>query len=127
MQVTEVRVQLVQNQKNQERLRGFATITLENAFVVRDIKIIHGDQSYFLAMPSRKASEHCPECGAKNTVAANYCNMCGKKLPESVLTGRKAYVDIAHPINAECRNIIHDAIMAAFKAECEQQNIPLES
>ena len=127
MQVTEVRVQLVQGSQGQERLRGFASITLNNAFVVRDIKIIHGDQGYFLAMPSRKASEHCPSCGAKNAVTCNYCSQCGVKLPPSPVSGRKAYVDIAHPVNADCRAAIHEAILTEFRAECAKQNIPLEA
>ena len=50
MKITEVRVTL----KDEERLRGFANVTFDDAFVVRGMKIIRGNDGYFVAMPSRK-------------------------------------------------------------------------
>ncbi len=48
--ITEIRITL----REEERLRGFANVTFDNAFVVRGIKIIQGTDGYFVAMPSRK-------------------------------------------------------------------------
>ena len=50
MEITEIRVTL----RDEERLRGFANVTFDNAFVVRGMKIIQGNNGYFVAMPSRK-------------------------------------------------------------------------
>lgn len=50
MEVTEVKVFPV----NEEKLKAFATITLDNCFVVRDLKVINGNSGLFVAMPSKK-------------------------------------------------------------------------
>ena len=51
MKITDVRVKLVESDS---RLRGVATITFDDAFVVRDIRIIEGENGIFVAMPSKK-------------------------------------------------------------------------
>ena len=53
MEVTEVKVFPV----NEEKLKGYATITFDNCFVVRDLKIISGETSLFVAMPSKKKKD----------------------------------------------------------------------
>lgn len=50
MEITEIRVTL----RDEEKLRGFANVTFDNAFVVRGMKIIQGSSGYFVSMPSRK-------------------------------------------------------------------------
>lgn len=50
MEITEIRVTL----RDEERLRGFANVTFDNAFVVRGMKIIQGADGYFVSMPSRR-------------------------------------------------------------------------
>jgi stage V sporulation protein G len=50
VEITEVRVKL----RNEERLKGFVNVTFDNVFVVRGMKIIDGNDGYFVAMPSRK-------------------------------------------------------------------------
>ncbi|MEA1980105.1 MAG: septation regulator SpoVG [candidate division Zixibacteria bacterium] len=50
MEITEIRVTL----RGEERLKGFANVTFDNAFVVRGMKVIQGNDGYFVAMPSRK-------------------------------------------------------------------------
>jgi len=127
MEISEVRVKLVDNKD--ERLKAFCSMTLDNEFVVRDIKIIEGTNGYFVAMPSRKMSDHCDKCGSKNHLRARYCNNCGATLSENRARkdakGRmKLHADIAHPINAECRKKIQDTIIAAFKQELEASKQP---
>ncbi len=53
MQVTEVRVYPV----DEEKLKAFVTITLDDCFVIRDLKIINGNKGLFVAMPSRKRKD----------------------------------------------------------------------
>ena len=51
MTITEVRIKLCE--ENNERLLAFCSVTFNNAFVVRDLKIIEGTRGTFVAMPSR--------------------------------------------------------------------------
>ena len=127
MEITEVRVKLVANKD--DRLKGFCSMTLDNDFVVRDVKVIEGTSGLFVAMPSRKMSDHCDKCGGKNHLRAKFCNNCGAGLPEDRVKedakGRmKLHADIAHPINAECRKRIQETIIAAFTEEYEKSKDP---
>ncbi len=127
MQITEVRVKLVANKD--DRLKAFCSMTLDDDFVVRDIKIIEGTGGLFVAMPSRKMSDHCDRCGGKNHLRAKYCNNCGSTLSDSRakqdVKGRmKLHADIAHPINAICRKNIQDRIVVAFHEEVEKSKQP---
>ncbi len=40
--------------KDDQKLKAVASMTIDDCFVVHDIKIIEGNQGYFIAMPSRK-------------------------------------------------------------------------
>jgi stage V sporulation protein G len=53
MDVTEVRIFPVQ----EERLRAYVTITFDHCFVVRDLKVINGNNGLFVAMPSKKRKD----------------------------------------------------------------------
>jgi stage V sporulation protein G len=55
MEVTEVRVFLAEEED--ERLKAYATVTFDNCFVVRDLKIISGNTGLFVAMPSKKRKD----------------------------------------------------------------------
>jgi len=127
MKVTEVRIKLASNRE--EKLQAFASITIDHVFVIRDIKVIRGNEGLFVAMPSRKLTIRCSECGTKNHLRAIYCNQCGEKLRERKAPiderGRaKLHADIAHPINAECRNMIQAAIVEEFNHELERSKQP---
>jgi stage V sporulation protein G len=127
MEITEVRIKLMEG--SADRLQGFCSITFDNSFVVRDLKIIEGASGPFVAMPSRKLTAHCPSCGCKNHLRAAYCNQCGLRLKEDRGTrdseGRiKLYADIAHPINSACRESIQNRVIAEFRAELERAQQP---
>jgi stage V sporulation protein G len=127
MKISEVRVNLVSNKD--DRLKAFCSITIDNEFVVRDIKVIEGGGGFFVAMPSRKMTDHCEKCGSKNHLRAKFCNNCGAKLKENRarkdVKGRmKLHADIAHPINAECRQRIQGKVTAAFKEEMGKSEQP---
>ncbi len=126
MEITEVRVKLMEDPD--DRLRAFCSITFDNCFVVRDLKIIEGASGPFVAMPSRKLTFHCPKCGSKNHLRANYCNQCGHRMREQPARdqeGRvKLYADIAHPINSECREVIQNRVIQEFLAELERSGQP---
>jgi len=122
MEITEVRIKLME--ESEDRLRGFCSITFDHCFVVRDLKIIQGNSGPFVAMPSRKLTGNCKKCGTKNHLRANYCNNCGEKLVNQQIlydsTGRaKLYADIAHPVNARCREMIQRRIVEELNREIE--------
>ena len=127
MEITEVRIKLMED--SDDRLQAFCSITFDNAFVVRDLKIIEGVNGPFVAMPSRKLTAHCPQCGYKNHLRAHYCNQCGGRLreerPMRDADGRvKLYADIAHPINAQCRESIQKRVIAEFQVELDRAQEP---
>ncbi len=53
MQITEVNVFPV----NEDRLKAYVSITIDNCFVVRDLKVIRGNNGLFVAMPSKKRKD----------------------------------------------------------------------
>ncbi|MBE5966203.1 MAG: septation protein SpoVG [Lachnospiraceae bacterium] len=54
MQITDVRVRKV---SKEGKMKAVVSITIDNDFVVHDIKVIEGDKGLFIAMPSRKAGD----------------------------------------------------------------------
>ncbi len=127
MEITEVRIKLMEEPG--ERLKAFCSITFDNAFVIRDLKIIEGANGLFVAMPSRKLTAHCPNCHSKNHLRAAYCNQCGVRLKEgSALRdndGRaRLYADIAHPIHSACREAIQARVLEAYEQEKARAKLP---
>lgn len=62
MNITDVRVRKI---AKEGKMKAVVSITLDNVFVVHDIKVIEGEKGMFIAMPSKKASDgrisrHCP-------------------------------------------------------------------
>ena len=122
MEITEVRVKLVKDTSDQ--LKAFCSITLDGSFVIRDLKVIERRTGFFVAMPSRKVSDRCPKCRYKNHIRARFCNECGEEL-HSARGGRvKLYVDVAHPINSECRQLVQQRVIEAFEEEFERAQEP---
>lgn len=88
MKITETRVRLVK--KDDGKLKAVASITIDECFVVHDVKILEGnDGELFIAMPS-------------------------KKTPEG------EYKDIVHPLNTETREQIKSVVLAEFKKVKEE-------
>ncbi len=54
MQITDVRIRKVEKEG---KMKAIVSITLDNEFVVHDIKIIEGEKGLFIAMPSRKTTD----------------------------------------------------------------------
>ena len=127
MKITEVRIKLMEG--TEDRLRGFCSITFDDCFVVRDLKIILGNSGPFVAMPSRKLSSHCYKCRSKNHLKAKYCNNCGAKqrsdhIPFDNEGRAKLYADIAHPVNATCREMIQSRVIEEYERELERARQP---
>ena len=130
MEITEVRIKLMEdNSGSNERLQAFCSITFDDMFVIRDLKIIEGAKGFFVAMPSRKLTDRCHNCGTKNHLRSRFCNQCGCRLDENRAIrdadGRaKLHADIAHPINSMCREKIQAAVLASYADELERAKMP---
>ena len=116
LEITDVRVSI----RRDKRLRGFASITFDNCFVVRGLKIIEGRNGLFVAMPNRKLKQRCPECGFSNSVGNRYCGGCGVSLSElnkesKSKDKRLTHKDIAHPIDSETRSMIEEAVLQEYE------------
>jgi len=169
MELTEVRINLCGDRGG--RLKAFCSLTFDNTFVIRDVKLIDGNEGLFLAMPSRKLCDHCPACHEKNHLKARFCNNCGRRLnedryqqnrsgnghgngahgagygngaghghagPNGPVSGHfhghgngngtggrlKLHADIAHPINAGCRQQIERKVLDAYDRELERSRQP---
>jgi stage V sporulation protein G len=86
IKITEVRVSL----RDDAKLKAFASITLEDLFVIRGLKVIEGNSNrMFVAMPSRKRPD-------------------GK------------HQDIAHPITQGMREYVEDIVITEYKKELER-------
>jgi stage V sporulation protein G len=118
MEITEVRI--FPRESRDKKLKAYATVTFDDCFVVRDIKVIQGNKGLFVAMPSRKMKESCSKCGHRNVVRSKYCNACGSDLPvkETPPTDKEErqseHRDIAHPINSEFREKIQKAVLDKY-------------
>ena len=127
MVITEVRIKLVE--QNSERLLAFCSVTIDQAFVIRDLKVIEGQRGLFVAMPSRKLTDRCHKCSCKNHLRARFCNLCGGRLDDTRCfrdaDGRaKLHADIAHPIHSGSRELIQNAVSKAYVEEKERAKLP---
>ena len=89
MRITDVRVRRI---TQSGKMKAVVSITLDNEFVVHDIKVIDGEKGLFIAMPSKKSADG-------------------------------EYRDIAHPINADMRKLVEDAILQTYRECLEQENV----
>ena len=86
MEITEVKINLI---ANQEPVKAWVTITVDNCFRINDLRIIKTETKTFLAMPSRKVKD------------PNRYN--------------QTYKDIVHPINAEARKYIEETVLKEYE------------
>lgn len=126
MEISEVRIKLTPNRR--DKLRAFCCITLDNLFLIRDLRVIETARGVFVAMPSRKLMDRCPRCAFRNAKRARFCNDCGTSLPPpdpaKASDTRGFHKDIAHPISAEARELLHKFVLAAYFQEVERSRAP---
>ncbi len=86
MKITDCKIKLIENGA---QLKGIANVSLDNEFLVRDIKIVEGKEGLFIAMPSKKVE----------------------------IEGQVKHIDVAHPLNNTFREILSKAILEAYAKE----------
>ncbi len=120
MEITEVRISLREGEK---KLKAYVTVTFDNSFVVRNIKVVEGNQGLFVAMPARKMKQFCPRCGRKVDVGSKFCSSCGVQLPfpprDLTKDKQSTHQDLAHPINQEFRDYLQSKVLDAYYQEKE--------
>ena len=87
MQITDVRVRKL---AKEGKMKAVVSITLDDQFVVHDIKVIEGEKGLFIAMPSKQS-------------------------------GNGEYRDVAHPINAETRDMVQRIILQSYEEALNSQ------
>lgn len=121
MEITETRIFL--KDSPDKKLKAYATVTFDNAFVVRNIKVIEGNSGLFIAMPSRKIKYLCPKCSFRNEAKSKFCNQCASPLPDVARTQvpqekqQSEHRDIAHPITQSFREYLQKKVLDAYEAE----------
>ena len=121
MEITEARIYL--KDSPDKKLKAYATVTFDNAFVVRNIKVIEGGGGLFIAMPSRKLKSSCQKCGFRNEMRSKYCNQCSAQLPLVNTTpvdnkgAQSEHRDIAHPITQTFRDYLQKKVLDAYEVE----------
>jgi stage V sporulation protein G len=86
MEITDVRVFPV----DEDRLKGYATITFDSCFVVRDVKIIEGPKGLFVAMPSKKRKD-----GTYRDTAHPLCSEFRGKIESMVISAYRQEIEKA--------------------------------
>jgi len=121
LEITEVKV--FPRVKGNRKLKAYVTVTFDDSFVVRNVKVIDGNRGLFVAMPSRKVQKPCSKCRRSNSIAARFCNYCGVALESSGYSEshdrQQETKDIAHPINQEFRAYIEGKVLEAYDKEIQ--------
>ncbi|MFH1202583.1 MAG: septation protein SpoVG family protein [Candidatus Omnitrophota bacterium] len=122
MEITEVRIFL--KESPDKKLKAYATVTFDNAFVVRNIKVIQGNSGLFIAMPSRRLKTPCPKCGFRNELHSKFCNQCAAQLPviprpvsSDNQTAQSEHKDICHPITQTFREVLQKKVLEAYEKD----------
>jgi len=113
MEVTDVKIKLVS--KKREKVKAVATVTFDNCFVVRNIKLIEGNNGLFVAMPAEEIKKTCPQCSSRIPVSSRFCPRCGAHLGDTPTQFRSTTRDLAHPINQEMRKYLTEKVIAAYQ------------
>jgi stage V sporulation protein G len=83
MEITEIKVFPV----NEDRLKAYVTITLDACFIVRDLKIINGNNGYFVAMPSKKRKD-----GTFRDIAHPLNTECRETMENAIMDAYRAEI-----------------------------------
>lgn len=94
MKITDVRVRLVN--KDDSKLKAVASITIDDCFVVHDVKIIDGNDGFFIAMPSRKTVDgefkdvaHPIKSETRNEIIESVLEAYKNEVAKAVVAGQK--------------------------------------
>ena len=117
MEITEVRIKLMEdNSGSNERLQAFCSITFDDMFVIRDLKIIEGAKGFFVAMPSRKLTLQVVPPGSARSKSST--KVCGSTQRPAAPTGQSL-------LAAACARGSPNGTMASEKRSVKRSIAPL--
>ena len=99
MEITEVRLTL----RHEDRLKAFVSITFDNAFVVRGLKVIEGNGGLFVAMPSRRRKD-----GEFRDIAHPINNETRQMIEDAVLSEYRRQLEAVGQRPAEAAGDVDD-------------------
>jgi stage V sporulation protein G len=88
VEITEIRLTI----RNEERLKAFANITFDDAFVIRGLKVINGNKGLFVSMPSRRRSD-----GSYQDVAHPINTQMRRHLEQMVIEAYEDEIKLSEP------------------------------
>ena len=105
----------------------YASIVLDEVLKIEDLRLVRHGGAFVVAMPDRKMTDRCPECGKKNAVFDLYCGRCGNPRGEArqalqhdgspLLDSRgrpKTRQDLVYPLDYSLRRAITEAVVSAY-------------
>lgn len=87
MKITSVNVRIAENTEKESRMKGIASVIIDDCFAIHDIRIIEGENGLFTAMPSRKTSS-----GEYRDVAHPINGECRKMFNDAILEEYKKQI-----------------------------------
>ncbi|MCX7727081.1 MAG: septation regulator SpoVG [Chitinispirillaceae bacterium] len=87
MEITEIKIKL---KKNDPKLKAFASITFDDCFVLKGLKVINGSKGYFVSMPSRRTKK-----GEFKDIAHPITNEMRKKIETAIIDAFEAELNKA--------------------------------
>lgn len=120
MRIIEVRIKLADEASaGAGIIRAYATIKITGeplgSVVVKEIRVLEEqDGRVFVAMPSRKATGWCNDCGGKNPAWAKFCAWCGVPQPADGPRQEKYHVDLFHATDGPTRRRIEAAVLDEY-------------
>jgi stage V sporulation protein G len=119
MNITDVSVKIIPNGGS---LRASADVTIDNDFVIHQIRIIQLNERLIVAMPNRASQVRCP-CGCRCPQDSKYCCCCGQSF--SAPPAKREHSDIAHPITSSARERMNEMILKAYDEALKNAQAPV--
>ena len=111
MNITEVRITL----RDEEKLKAFASITFDDSFVVRGLKVINGAMGYFVSMPSRKRND-----GTYQDIAHPINNDMRKEIEDKVLDAFEKELETSDDVSDDSAQDQQEEVVVSEEVSEEQ-------
>lgn len=121
--ITEIQI-TIPDPKRDDRVRGYLSIKFNDAYILRDLKIIEknendGSTKLLLSMPSRDNYVHCVDatCGKRTPAKGRFCMYCRCELPRAARRddgGEAHYYEVFNPLYSEARKLLEELLFQAF-------------
>ncbi|MEM2615726.1 MAG: septation protein SpoVG family protein [Thermoplasmatales archaeon] len=112
MKITKVKIR--PSRGPSKSLLGYADITFDNEFVVKDFRIIKIDDKKRVIMPNRPITKKCGACGGSMRFSCKFCPHCGVEAATFFVDRKYCYIDVAFPIKRELYEEIEKTVLQEY-------------